>query len=460
MEAMQHSMLGLGWGAIIRLGLVQASLGAVVVLATSVLNRVMVVELALPAVLPGLLVCLHYLVQISRPRMGHGSDQGQRRTPWILAGMMVLATGGFLGAIGTIWMAHQVALGIAVAVLAFIMIGLGVSAAGTSLLVILAKHVIPARRAPAATIVWMMMIFGFALTAGLAGKFLDPFSPERLLLVTGVVGLVAMSISTLALWGVEPRSALANEGAVSASQAPKVSFGLALKEVWADPIAKRFTQFVFLSMLAYSAQDLILEPFAGTVFHMTPGQSTQLSGVHHSGVLAGMIIVAIAGSRLSGRPWGSLHRWIIAGCIGSAVASGGLMVAGLIGPGWPLEPTVALLGFANGVFSIAAIGSMMRLAAEGIAGREGIRMGLWGASQALAFGLGGFAGSLAADLARALTQDAGLAYGSVFGLQGLCFLGAAMLAMRLASQSIPVPRGQELEPSASPGLIRASWSSR
>ncbi len=44
---------GLGWLGIVRLGLVQACIGAVVVLATSTLNRVMVVELALPAIVPG-----------------------------------------------------------------------------------------------------------------------------------------------------------------------------------------------------------------------------------------------------------------------------------------------------------------------------------------------------------------------------------------------------------------------
>jgi BCD family chlorophyll transporter-like MFS transporter len=80
---------------IFRLGLVQAALGAVVVLTTSTLNRVMVVELALPALLPGLLVALHYAVQLTRPRMGHGSATvGGRRTPWILGGMAVLALGG------------------------------------------------------------------------------------------------------------------------------------------------------------------------------------------------------------------------------------------------------------------------------------------------------------------------------------------------------------------------------
>ena len=86
----------LGWFGIVRLGLVQAALGAIVVLTTSTLNRVMVVELALPALLPGLLVALHYAVQMTRPRMGYGSDVGGRRTPWIVGGMAVLALGGVL----------------------------------------------------------------------------------------------------------------------------------------------------------------------------------------------------------------------------------------------------------------------------------------------------------------------------------------------------------------------------
>ena len=43
----------LTWPQIFRLGLVQMCLGAVVVLTTSTLNRLMVVELALPAVVIG-----------------------------------------------------------------------------------------------------------------------------------------------------------------------------------------------------------------------------------------------------------------------------------------------------------------------------------------------------------------------------------------------------------------------
>jgi hypothetical protein len=165
----------LGWVSIVRLGLVQAALGAVVVLTTSTLNRVMVVELALPALVPGLLVALHYLVQLTRPRMGHGSDQGGRRTPWIIGGMGVLAAGGALAALATVWMGTSPrGWGLALAVVAFLLIGLGVSAGGTSLLVLLAKRVAPERRAGAATVVWLMMIVGFAVTAGVTGQAARP----------------------------------------------------------------------------------------------------------------------------------------------------------------------------------------------------------------------------------------------------------------------------------------------
>jgi BCD family chlorophyll transporter-like MFS transporter len=95
---------------------------------------------------------------------------------------------------------------------------------------------------------------------------------------------------------------------------------------------------------------------------------------------------------------------------------------------------VAALGFANGAFAVAAIGSMMTLVGQGPRGREGVRMGLWGASQAIAFGVGGFAGALASDLARWLLGSPALAYASVFGLEAILFVLAAVMALRLGRE--------------------------
>ncbi len=425
-----------GWLAVVRLGLVQASIGAVVVLTTSTLNRIMVVELALPALLPGFLVAFHYLVQIMRPRMGHGSDVGGRRTPWIVGGMCMLAAGGVLAAFAVSLMQAQRDLGIAFAFVGFAMIGLGVSASGTSLLVLLAKRVDAPRRAASATVVWLMMIVGFAVTAGVAGRLLDPYTPARLLLVSGGVSLTAVVITLIALFGLEGVVTRAAPEA-SASRA-NTSFKLALAQVWQEAGARRFTIFIFVSMLAYSAQDLILEPFAGSVFAFTPGESTSLSGVQHGGVLAGMLLATIAGRRWRGHSTGSLRTWTVVGCCVSALALVGLVAASLVGQGWPFRANVVLLGAANGVFSIAAIGSMMRLASHGAGSRAGMRMGLWGAAQAVAFGLGGLVGTGASDLARWLLGAPELSYASVFALEGLLFVAAAWLAAGVGGPVEPV----------------------
>jgi BCD family chlorophyll transporter-like MFS transporter len=418
----------LSWFAIVRLGLVQTGLGAIVVLTTSTLNRVMVVELAMPAILPGALVAIHYALQVFRPAWGHGSDLGARRTPWIVGGMAVLATGGALASVATAWMATQPLFGIVLATLAFCLIGIGVGAAGTSLLVLLAKRTDDKRRATAATIVWVMMIAGFIVTTGVAGQMLDPFSPLRLVAVSGAVSVAAMALTVVGVWGTEGRSEAQAEFTPRPIAQGKSSFRDAFMEVWAEPKARRFAIFVFVSMLAYSAQDLILEPFAGTVFGFTPGETTRLSGIQHGGTLVGMVLVPLIGA-VYPRSRGNLQIWTIGGCLASAVALMALAAAAVVGPSWPLRQTVFMLGVTNGAYAVAAIGSMMALVSAGSQKREGVRMGLWGAAQAFAFGLGGFLGTLASDIARYLLSSSALSYAVVFASEAGLFVVAALMAI-------------------------------
>jgi BCD family chlorophyll transporter-like MFS transporter len=172
---------------------------------------------------------------------------------------------------------------------------------------------------------------------------------------------------------------------------------------------------------------LILEPFAGLVFGLTPGQSTSLSGIQNSGVLLGMVLVGAVSARWPS--WLSLRGWTVLGCFGSALALAGLVVAAQAAPVWPLTPSVFALGFCNGMFAVAAIGSMFSMAGSGET-REGVRMGLFGASQAIAFGIGGFAGTVLADAVRLITGSPALAYAGVFAIEALLFLAAAVLAGR------------------------------
>ena len=431
---------GLGWLSIIRLGLVQASLGSIVVLTTSTLNRVMVVELALVAMIPGLLVGLHYGVQISRPLWGHGSDRGGSRTRWIVGGVALLALSGTAASATTLLFAGHFWLAMLLAVVSFLGIGIGIGAAGTSLLALLASRTALNRKPAAATIVWMMMIAGIVVTAVVSGAWLDPFSFNRLIIVTACAGVIAFLVTCLAIWNVE-RGTIPVDGPPAVQ---RLAFRQSLSATWADREARLFTVFVFVSMLAYATQDLILEPYGGLLFGLTPGETTQISGLQHSGILLGMALVGILGSVFAKRKPMILKAFIFFGCVGSAVALAGLSLSALLAPVWPLKANIFLLGVANGAFAVAAIGAMMMLASGGDGTSEGIRMGVWGAAQAVSFGLGGFLGTVAIDVTRGLTGDTPLSFAVVFGLEAGLFLLAAAIALLIKTPARSRARGVSL----------------
>ena len=407
----------LSWIQILRLGLVQMALGSIVVLTTSTLNRLMIVELALPALIPGLLVGLHYGIQITRPNWGFRSDRGGRRTRWIVLGMVVLALGANLGSAGIWLLESSFALGMIVSILAYALIGIGVGASGTSLLAFLSTATAPGRRPAAATIVWLMMIFGIAVTAGVVGQLIEPYTVLRLMNVVGSVTGVAMLVTLLAVAGIEAR--------VQAAPEPEATpFREGLAQVWGEPRARAFTLFVFLSMTAYFMQELILEPYAGLVFAFTPGQSTTLSGAQNGGVFLGMLLVGIAATGLR---IGTPRVWVVSGCVGSAAALGLIGALPALGSEAPVVPAAVLLGFFNGMFAVAAIASMMALAGEGRERREGTRMGLWGAAQAIAAGFGGLLGAGLVDAFRLVASDAA-AFRGVFWLEAGLFIAAALMA--------------------------------
>lgn len=432
----------LGWLGIVRLGLVQSALGAIVVLVTSTLSRVMIVEMALPASLPAAFVAWHYLVQTSRPRWGYGSDGGRHRTDLIVCGMGLLALGAIAAANATVVMQGSLVWGSLLGVIAFSLVGAGVSAAGTSLLALLASGVAPQRRPAAASIAWIMMIFGIVLTAAVAGHFLDPYSAQRLVLVASGVAGIAFVVTLLAVWGVEARLV----ASVDLASRHLVPFRRALREIWKEKLAREFTLFIFLSMLAYSAQELILEPFSGLVFGYSLGRSTQLAGFQQVGVLAGMILVGLLGTVLRGDKTNAMKATIVLGCVSSAVSLVGLAFAGYAPQSWPLRPMVFVLGFANGIFAVSAIGLMMSFAGGGCRSGEGVRMGVWGAAQAIAFAIGGIAGAAGLDVMRHLISSTSTAFATVFLVEALVFLGAALFALRLGIPRIVLPSADPVLP--------------
>ncbi len=407
-----------GWGTIARLCLVNAAIGGMAALPVNLFNRLMTVELALPALLPGLLVALHYAVQVSRPVWGHRSDIGGARAPFIVGGMILLGAGVFLAAVAVGVAGSSTVMALLLWTLAYIAIGLGVGAAGTSFLALLASIAPKDREGAAATLAWLMLIIGAIAASIGVGTALEPYSPDRLTIVVGAAVVIAILVATIGCVGVERKTRLD-----TAPTPERQSLRDALAVTWSDPRARAFTGFVFLSILAFYLSELVFEPFAGHVHGLTPEDSTKLSGGKDGAALLGMLLAG--GFATFG--FGSLRGWAIAGCILSA---GGLLA---LGAQMPVIPASVLLGFGNGVFVVGAIGSMMRLAAEHRAA-TGTRMGVFGAAQAIAAGLAGLVATGTLDILRSFLDD-GPAYGTVFAIEAALFLLAALVAIRILRPS-------------------------
>ena len=421
---------GLGWARIVRLGLVQTAIGAVVVLMTSTLNRVLVVELGLPASVPGVLVALHFAVQLARARVGHATDGGARRSRWVVGGMLLLALSATAAAASVALVAERRAPGLLLTAVAFVGIGIGVSACGTALLATVAERVAPARRGRAVAILWIMMILGLAGTAGAAGTALDPFSLERLVAVCAVVCAVAVALTVIGMLGIDRGAATAPALVPARAARARGAFAAAFREVWADASTRRFATFVFVSMVAYSAQDLVLEPYAGLVFGMTPGESTRVGGLQHGGALLGMIAAAALSARA-----GMLRLLAVGGCLASGLALLGVALAGADGSVALLKGSVTALGVANGAFAVGALGCMVALTGDDRSGRAGLRLGVFGAAQAIAYATGGLLGAAVSDVARLGFRSAAAGYATVFVIEAACFACAAALALRAAPRA-------------------------
>ncbi|MGR3541771.1 MAG: PucC family protein [Hasllibacter sp.] len=398
-----------GWPTLARLCLANAAIGGMAALPVNLFNRLMTVELALPATLAGLLVALHYAVQLTRPVFGHRSDARARRAPFVVGGMALLGASVTAAAWGIVIAPTSLGAALAVWALAYAGIGLGIGAAGTSFLALLATAAGEGRAGPAATLAWLMLIAGAIAASIGVGAAIEPYDPALMLRTVAIASAIALAVATLAVLGAE-----------RAPSAPRAAPPLAeaLRAAWADPSARRFTGFVFLSILAFYLSELVFEPFAGHVHGLAPDESTKLSGGKDGAALTGMLAVGA----LSALGVGTLRVWAAIGCV---VSAAGLL---LLGAGAPLISSTVTLGLGNGVFVVGAIGSMMRLAAA--ARDTGTRMGVFGASQAIAAGLAGLAATATLDLARAAMPDA-QAYGLLFAAEAALFGAAALVALRV-----------------------------
>ena len=415
----------MSWFSIFRLGLVQLCIGSSVVIPLSTLNRLMKVELALPATIAGFLIALHYAVQLTRVNWGHFSDKTQNRSQWIIFGMLILGIGGILASVSIPLIGSRFGQGIMLALFSYSLIGFGVGAAGTPLLALLASYSSKSQKGFAASITFLMMILGLAVTGITVGIILDPYSHQKLIQITSSLAVITNIISFMSLRNLE--KSLQNSSCNPETEAinSNVSFIEGIKKVWMEREARLFTIFIFISMGAFSMQDPILEPFAGEVFGFAVGESTKLDGFHKIGTLIGIIsIVLCLANRL-----GSERLWLITGCLFSALS---LFIISFLGltftePGI-LNLVVFFFGISNGVFTAGILGTMLHLASRGSDGNNtGTRMGIWGAAQAYATMIAVFFSTVLVDILGLMMNSLPSVYGIVFLTAASFFIAAAFL---------------------------------
>ena len=429
----------MNWFSIFRLGLVQLCIGSSVVIPLSTLNRLMKVELALPATIAGFLIALHYAVQLTRVNWGHLSDKSQNRSQWIVLGMLILGIGGILASASIPLIENRFSYGIILALLSYSLIGFGVGAAGTPLLALLATYSSKSQKGFAASITFLMMILGLAITGITVGTILDPYSHQKLLKITSSLAIITIIISFLSLRNLE-RSLQNSSHALSPNTINSdVPILEGIKKVWMEREARLFTIFIFISMGAFSMQDPILEPFAGEVFGFTVGESTKLDGFHKIGTLIGIISIVLCLSKLrigfgslsivKNERLGSEKLWLITGCLFSALS---LFIISLLALTFTepnlLNSVVFIFGISNGVFTAGVLGTMLHLASRGSGdNKEGTRMGIWGAAQAYATMIAVFFSTLLVDILGLIMTSLPSVYGIVFLTAASFFIASAYL---------------------------------
>ena len=406
---------------LLRLSLFQVSVGTALVLLVGTLNRVMIVELDVPASLVGIMIALPLVFAPFRAVIGFRSDTyrsqlGWRRVPFMFRGSMVQFGGlaimpfALLVLSGSGHASEAPAwIGYLAAGMAFLLVGAGLHTTQTVGLA-LATDLAPAPSQPKVVgLMYVMLLFGMIASALLFGAFLADFTPARLVQVIQASAVVTLVLNTCALWKQESR----NRSPMMQARMRQPSF----QESWDKFIhgsqAMRRLVAVGLGTMAFSMEDVLLEPYGGQVLHLTVGDTTKLTATLAIGGLLG---------------FGLASRWLGRGAAPFRMAGFGALagvpafVAVILAA--PLDSTALfavgtlLIGFGAGLFGHGTLTATMNLAPRN---QAGLALGAWGAVQASAAGiaiaLGGVFRDLAAGIAPLGALGPAAGYDFVYGIE-------------------------------------------
>ena len=411
---------------LLRLSLFQISVGMAMVMLVGTLNRVMIVELKVSATLVSFMVALPLLIAPLRALIGfrsdnHRSQLGWRRVPYIWMGSL-LQFGGFsimpfallvLAGAGQAsqapaWVGQLGAAG------AFLLVGLGMHTVQTAGLALATDLAPPERQPQVVGLMYVMQLIGMIGSALVLGYLLHDYSPGQLIRVVQAVAVTTLVLNVIALWKQEPRSRLRKPGTPI-----EHTFAQAWQLFCQGPNTLRRLLAVGLGTMAFTMEDVLLEPYGGEILNMSVSSTTLLSAPLAFGGLLGFAwasrVLGRGGHayRMSG--WGA---WVGLPAFVCVIASGPLAMPALFVLG------IFLIGLGGGLFAHGTLTATMQLAPPG---QIGLAMGAWGAVQATAAGVGMAAGGLVRD-GVALISTPVMGYSAVYAIE-ILLLGMTLWAM-------------------------------
>ena len=281
---------------LLRLSLFQVTVGMALVLLNGTLNRVMIVELSVPAWLVALMIALPLVFAPFRALLGFKSDThrsllGWKRVPYIWFGTLLQFGGLAIMPFALILLSGDTQgppiLGNLAVALAFLLVGAGLHTTQTAGLA-LATDLAPEDKRPrVVAFLYVMLLLGMTVSAVLLGRLLEHFSQVRLIEVIQGTALVTMALNLIALWKQEPRRprrALETE--------PKPDFSASWRAFMAGGPWRRIFITLGLGTVGFSMQDILIEPYGGQVLHMTVGQTTALTAFFAIGALLSLALAA------------------------------------------------------------------------------------------------------------------------------------------------------------------------
>ncbi len=418
---------------LVRLSLFQISVGMATALLVGTLNRVMIVELSVPASLVAVMVALPLLFAPFRAVVGFRSDNhvsalGWRRVPYIWLGsllqfgglaimpfaLLVLSGDGE----GPIWVGQ---LG---AALAFLMVGAGLQTTQTAGLALATDITREEARPRVVALMYLMLLVGMLISGAAFGFLLSDFSAVRLIQVIQGAAVLTIVLNVIALWKQEPRDPGRNR---SRSQAPR--FAEAWAGLMAEPKARRYLVAVALGTAAFNMQDIILEPYGGEVMGLSVAATTMLTVL----VALGAIVAFALSARLLVRGFDPA-RLSALGVIFGICAFTAVIMAAPLGSSALFRTGATLIGFGGGLFAVGTLTVAMTLDRRG---NNGLALGAWGAVQASAAGLAIAFGGILRDVTSALAASGALGpaltgpavgYGAVYHVE-LLLLFITLIAL-------------------------------